>query len=337
MDSMNSNSLLSALAIFTTLAWASAAEATSAQQAAAATLTAKENPACAHSVLGDYYWEVGDVNGRIASGVSGTAFTATTAINIDSASKWIYASEVVQYYGGSVPADQVPLLNFTSGFSNFGANRCLTSDTVASCIARNHVTQDPTTIGKFYYGGAHMQVHANNHMSMGTATRATLNSAVLAPMFGISSNLTSLAYGSPLIAGGVYTTAANYGAFLRRILSGVLLMKHDLGTHKVCTNPRTCPTAKSSPMQQIAENWNYSLGHWVEDDPIVGDHAFSSAGAGGFYPWIDQTKTYYGVLSRNAQTAANDGYVSAQCGRLIRQAFVTGVAVTSTNMPTPSH
>lgn len=348
---MNRPTRLSALAVLSALSWASVAQAapraptprgttqspptTYAQQADAATQTAQQNPLCARSVLGDYYWEVGDVNGTVVSGTSGTTYTATTPMNIDSASKWIYASQVVQYYGGTVPADQVPYLNFTSGYDNFGTNRCLTTDTVASCITRNNVTQDPSTIGKFYYGGAHMQVHANSFMSLAPATRSTLNTAVLTPVFGFNSSPSSLAYGSPLIAGAVYTTAADYGAFLRRILSGVLLMKGALGSHKVCTNPHTCTTAVSSPMQQIPESWNYSLGHWVEDDPNVGDHAFSSAGAGGFYPWIDQTKTFYGVLARNALTSANDGYASAQCGRLIRQAFITGVAVTSVTRPTP--
>ena len=93
-------------------------------------------------------------------------------------------------------------------------------------------------------------------------------------------------------------------------------------------------TAIATPID--AESWNYSLGHWVEDDPVVGDHAFSSAGALGFYPWIDRTKTLYGILSRRSDgLEGNAGYNSARCGRLIRQAWVTGVAVTS-GAPTPS-
>ena len=63
----------------------------------------------------------------------------------------------------------------------------------------------------------------------------------------------------------------------------------------------------------------------METDPTVGDGAFSSAGAFGFYPWIDATRSWYGVLAR--QTAAGSGNESAQCGRLIRKAWVTGVAL----------
>jgi hypothetical protein len=99
-----------------------------------------------------------------------------------------------------------------------------------------------------------------------------------------------------------------------------------LGSHPVCTNPLTCGlnVAAYSPVPST-ETWHYSLGHWVEDDPIVGDGAFSSAGSFGFYPWIDATKTNYGIVARSAQQG--QGYASAQCGRLIRKAWTTGVAL----------
>lgn len=76
--------------------------------------------------------------------------------------------------------------------------------------------------------------------------------------------------------------------------------------------------------------WHYSYGHWVEDEPTTGDGAFSSPGKFGFYPWIDASKTYYGVVARedvtpgtSVQTAPY--YQSVLCGRAIRKAFVTGV------------
>jgi len=101
-----------------------------------------------------------------------------------------------------------------------------------------------------------------------------------------------------------------------------------LAAASVCTNPATCPTAVYSPIPGSSganESWHYGLAHWIEDDAVVGDGAFSSAGAFGFYPWIDATRTIYGVLARRG-TAGNAGYNSAQCGRLIRKAWVTGVA-----------
>jgi hypothetical protein len=73
----------------------------------------------------------------------------------------------------------------------------------------------------------------------------------------------------------------------------------------------------------LDESWHYSIGHWVEDDPKVGDGAFSSPGAFGFYPWIDASKTYYGVVARAEAPGALE---SVYCGRLIRKAWVTGGA-----------
>lgn len=76
------------------------------------------------------------------------------------------------------------------------------------------------------------------------------------------------------------------------------------------------------------------MAHWVEDDPATnGDGSFSSAGAFGFYPWIEPTKLYYGVISRQASvspggTPTQNGYASAQCGRLVRRAWDTGVQQT---------
>jgi hypothetical protein len=84
----------------------------------------------------------------------------------------------------------------------------------------------------------------------------------------------------------------------------------------------------------IPENWQYSIAHWVETDPNSnGDGAFSSPGSKGVYPWISADKTLYGVIARVGATGGV-GYQSAQCGRLIRHAYVTGIQQTGT-IPTP--
>ena len=105
-------------------------------------------------------------------------------------------------------------------------------------------------------------------------------------------------------------------------------MLNSLGTHRVCANPDAAGCdAIASPISGT-EDWGYSLGHWVEDDPVVGDGAYSSPGAFGFYPWISGDKSLYGILAReDADSTA--GFKSALCGRLIRQAWVTGEVVQS--------
>jgi CubicO group peptidase (beta-lactamase class C family) len=132
----------------------------------------------------------------------------------------------------------------------------------------------------------------------------------------------SFRYSQPQLAGGIVVNADDYGNFLRHLLSGDLLLGQQLGTHAVCTNPATCASADYSPM--YTESWHYSLGHWVEDDPVYGDGAFSSSGAFGFYPWIDASGSWYGIVARESHDSES-GHPSAMCGRLIRKAWLTGV------------
>jgi hypothetical protein len=297
------------------------ASPTNDQRVAAATATATTNPMCAESTLGPFYWEIGDSAGTKASGSIGSAAPiATTMMSIASASKWLYSTYVVQRVGVR-PAD-IPFLNFTSGYSNFTVPICLPTDTVESCLdTQGNDVLVQSTVGKFAYGSGHMQHHAASFMGLGLLGNAALTDEIQSRIgdFGF-------VYTQPQLAGGASGSAAGYAAFLRRILGGELAMLGALGSNKVCTNPTTCSTAVGSPIPDT-ESWNYSLGHWVEDDPLVGDHAYSSAGAFGFYPWIDRTKTLYGVVARVA-LETNAGYRSAQCGRLIRQAWVTGITVT---------
>jgi hypothetical protein len=291
----------------------------------AASATAQNNPQCAAGDIGPFYWEVGDRDGVRASGSVGAgAPGASTEMPIYSASKWLYAAWVVQARG--LRADDVPYLNFTSGYSRFGLPLCPTADSVASC--GNSAELDPAAVGRYVYDSGHMQVHAQNVMDLGDAGNTALASGLNAAL-GVS----GLGYSQPQLAAGVVTTPTAYAAFLRRMVRGELTLADGLGTNKVCADPDKCANADAAPSTG-GETWNYSLGHWVEDDPVVGDHAFSSAGAGGFYPWINRDRTLYGIVARVNVTDDSAGYQSAQCGRLIRQAWVTGQAVTTTS-PTP--
>ena len=301
---------------------------------AAATATANVNPNCAEARLGPFYWEIGDKDGALVSGTVGSGIGASTAINIASASKWLYSTYVVQKVGSRT--QDVSYLNFTSGYSNFGAPLCQGDTvTVASCLS-GHDELVTSSVGKFDYDSGHMQHHAAIVM---TGLSGMNSTALTTELLG-TTGLSGFVYAQPLLAGGLVASANDYTGFLRKILKGELVIASLLGSNKVCTQPKplapraTCTSAVNTPIPD--ESWNYSLGHWVEDDPIFGDHAFSSAGAFGFYPWVDSTKTHYGVLSRLATTTEDHaGYHSAECGRLIRQAYRTGVAVPTATTPTP--
>jgi len=283
--------------------------------AATATATSSAN-ACAPAQ--PFYWEIGNAAGKLASASVAsandpTAYTATTSMNIASASKWLYSSYFVQRQGGALSDDDVKFLTFRSGYTSFAI--CLPGQTVQQCVdfLANGSHSDATD-GKFAYDGGHMEKHASIN-----GLGALGNDALAAEIRSRLGSDVGLAYSQPQLAGGAVTTADDYARFLRKILGNGLKMHDALGTHAVCTNPLTCATAVSTPIPADL-SWHYSIGHWVEDDPGVGDGAFSSPGAFGFYPWIDRTKTNYGVLARYDLGGA---IPSVYCGRLIRKAYAT--------------
>jgi hypothetical protein len=273
-----------------------------------------------------FYWEIGDTTTALASGSTDGAsgsptYTASTVMSIASASKWIYATYVAEKRAGALSAADIKFLQFRSGYASFDAfASCGFSDTLDSCLSNgNNGQYTASSDGKFHYDGGHMQKHASleglggmNSTALATEMRRLLGSDI------------ALSYSQPQPAGGVISTAADYARFLRKLLAGSLQMKGLLGFNTVCTNPRTCSQAVATPSPR-SEDWLYSMGHWVDADPAVGDGSFSSTGAFGFHPWIDASKTSYGVLARRTSTPGT-GFESALCGRALRKAWASGIA-----------
>ncbi len=299
-----------------------AAGPSEAQRVAAATTTANGHAAC--TAVAPFYWEVGDRSAARASGSvqragDPTRYEAGTSMPLASATKWLFGAYVVQKRAGVLSAEDVRHLHFRSGYTSF--NSCLAGQTVDGCLAfpAGNGAYTAITDGRFFYGGGHMQKLAS------LVGLGAMNNAALAAEFrSVLGEDMAFSFNQPQLAGGAQGTPADFARFLRRLLDGRLLLGAQLGAQTVCTNPATCGNALFTPVPQT-ESWGYSLGHWVESDPVMGDGAFSSAGAAGFYPWIDATRSWYGVLARR-DTAAASGIESAFCGRLIRKAWVTGVA-----------
>ena len=292
---------------------------TTEQRAAAAAATAAGNPLC----IADqpFYWEIGDQYSRLAgSSVGSGAPGSSTPMTIASASKWIYGAYVMERQGGAASPADIKFLTFRSGYTNFVPPSCPIAATVDDCLnAVANGVYSPSTNNFFYYGSGHMQKHASL-LGLGTLNDAALAEEVQSKIvsFGFT-------YSQPQLAGGVFASADAYAGFLRRLLSGGLQLAGKLGSDAVCTNLAMCAMALYTPVPST-ESWHYSLGHWVEDDPVVGDGAFSSPGAFGFYPWIDAGKTYYGILAREAILPDNEGFSSVECGRRIRKAWQSGIA-----------
>lgn len=295
------------------------------QRRAAAAAAAAGDAACADAR--PFHWSIGDAGGTLAEGrVGDGAPQADTVMPIASASKWLWGAFVAEHRQGEVHADDVPLLNFTSGYSGFGM--CLPQQTVAECQSYEGLLLknggfDAAHVGRFYYGGGHMQMHAVR-LGLGADGNAALARRV-GDALGIV-----LAYTQPQPAGGVSTSATQYGRFLQRLAAGRLRLSSQLASHAVCTDPATCASAVSSPIAGSLA-WHYSLGHWIEDDPNGGDAALSSAGAFGFYPWLDAGKTWWGIVARHEKTGLSGddsgqrpARQSAACGARIRAAWVRG-------------
>lgn len=302
----------------------------SAPQVAAATATAQHNRSCL--AARPFYWEVGDQHSALASGTEGAPLpTASTTLQISTASEWIFGAYLVQARQGKLSAADIEALTMRSGYTNLQHERCLQRApksqrplTVRDCFRAPHLVGGNNSdfkaaqVDRFFYNGGHFQELAAKDVRLADLDAAALT-GVVGGQLGTAS---AFSYDAPELDASVRTTPGAYAGFLRRILSGQLLIHDQLGSNAVCTNPGRCQTALSTPLPQT-ENSHYSLGHWLEDDPRVGDGAFSDPGLRGFYPWIDATKSYYGLVAR-ASPAPGAHVVSMQCGRLIRKAWVTG-------------
>jgi hypothetical protein len=279
-----------------------------------------------------FYWEIGDHGGRMLGGSAGTTpagarIRDTTTMRYASATKWLYAAYVAQRRGGVLAPWDARMLSMRAGYVDFAG--CLASQTVDACLAwQDNDRQRPEADGAFFYGGGHMQKHASliglGHLDadgLAAAWRAVLGEDLAIGMLQARPG------------GGAVGTPATYAAFLRKLLGGELALGAMLGDDPACASVERCAAGEAlySPAP-ARETWHYSYGHWVEDDRVAGDGAFSSAGAFGFYPWIDAARTQYGIVAREVANASGEdegigaGEASARCGRLIRLAWASGVA-----------
>ncbi len=285
-------------------------------------------------------------------------YTRTGQLLIASATKWVYATyaaekKAVLGANGSyeIPKQYVPFLNFTSGYTNMQSGDCPANETptVKDCMNRQNGTVtngtiNPKDIGYFKYNGGHMQVFGGGgDPSIGDAngdalsTSKVLGNSVTSTFKAHNVNA-AMSFVSPMPESGILTSAQNYAILLQGIIrnDSPLVMKSLLkpaasDPYAICTSvtDKTCVDANGQRLSHgtpvpISLSWHYGIGHWIESDPVTGDGSYSSAGGYGFYPWIDATKTYYGIVSRLDNSPGQQGFRSALCGASIRKAFMTG-------------
>lgn len=278
------------------------------QQTAAATKTAQNDPSCV--AIRPFYWEIGDKLSKLASGSIGiSAPNSNSTFEIASASKWIFGAYVAQKRSGLLTLNDKNYLRFLSGYDQFTS--CAGTFTVVGCLnSGTNSDQTSTSIGRFAYGGGHMQKLAVD-LGLGDLTNTGLAKEINTTL-GISGS-----YSTPQPAGGMEMSAQAYSVFLKKLLNNQLKLTSLLGQNPVCTTPSLCPN--NAIFSPAPNGWKYSYGHWVE----LPEGAFSSPGKFGFYPWIDSSKQYYGMISRKSlsQSAYLDSYT---CGQKIRSSFLNG-------------
>jgi hypothetical protein len=306
---------IAALAL-STLPFGLAFAAGNAAAIAAAQKTAQSGGHCA--ALGAFYWEIGDGSGVIVSGANGSDYKAETTMQIFSASKWVWGAFAVQKLG-ELNAEQIAALEMTSGYTSQNPLPCLFTRTIGACqSARSNGVQTQDHVGHFFYNGGHDQKMA---VDMGLGNNGPVE--MTATVFGTLGRDINLHYKHAQPAGGLEGTPAGYASFLRKIIKGELKMHDFLGSHPVCTLKDACPGALFSP---VKEAWHYSLNHWIEDAPGIGDGAYSSPGLAGFYPWISADKKVYGIVAREKQ-GGSSYWDSVLCGRDIRKAYLSSSPV----------
>jgi len=268
-----------------------------------------------------FYWEIGDANGLLASGRKGTKFNSLTRVNLASASKWIFATYMVEKYGGLTDA-QIQMLTQRSGYRSFLDQVCILTLKVNECMNVQlpiYGISDPYTsenVGTFFYSGAHFQQLAID-LGLGNYTAKMLTAEIRKYL-----NNADISYLFPGIGSGMRSNARTFGKLMRQMMRNEFGIGQMLGSHRICTLPATCPMSLRSPLET---DWDYSLGHWVEHESGGPDEVFSGPGLQGFYPWISADKTLYGILS--TQQFADLKASSSSCGGKIRKAWVSGVMV----------
>jgi hypothetical protein len=295
--------LLAVAAAIGGLFWLDRSEAAGSDPAAAA--AAAGGASC--RAVAPFYWEIGSRDAVLASGSVGAgAPKRDTVLGIASASKLLYGAYAAQ--SGALSAQDRQLLNMTAGYSSF--EKCRPTQTVAACAAAGNDDIVPAAVGRFAYSGGDMQRHAAQ------GPLGNLSARQLGPEMSrvLGAPIT---FRQPLIAGGAQISPAGYATVLQRMLRGELRLGSLLGLGAVCTDKRACPGAAVSSPAKAA--WGYGAAHWIEAPE--GDGSFSSAGAFGFYPWIDASRTLYGIVAP-AGSRPSIYWQATQCGAAIRAAFV---------------
>jgi CubicO group peptidase (beta-lactamase class C family) len=104
----------------------------------------------------------------------------------------------------------------------------------------------------------------------------------------------------PLVDGGLVISPDDYMSFLAVIVDGGKdYLTRDTLHQQSRRSFNETTVISPSPYLKMGENFEYGLGLWRECSPkeCSDTPRISSAGAFGFYPWIDRENGHYAVLA----------------------------------------
>ncbi|CAM3348337.1 hypothetical protein G4177_34150 [Corallococcus sp. ZKHCc1 1396] len=287
--------------------------------------TANTSTSC--TPLANFYWEIGNGAGPLYAIPRGSGVSATTVMPIASASKWLYAGAYVQSKGyANLAVDEKKRLNFTSGYIDENTTLCGDAGTtVSDCYgpAYKDVSYRPLQNGRYFYNGGHLQKLALDDIG------ARKGTGLMSVMDWINARLgTTLPESDSDVApaGGFSGSAAHYRVFLMKLINNQYELSSKLTVDSV---PAWDGGPSVSYTPWTASQAYYGLGHWIEGETVNGVWTVtghSSAGAYGFYPWVNAARNRYMLLARNRQFGGQaEGEKSRTCAQAIRKAYELGV------------
>lgn len=237
------------------------------------------------------------------------------------------------------------LLAFTSGLHvKREANGALAADTWDSCAGDNKSTDtrcavealtqhaDASVDGgtAFSYGSLHLEVaaamveelsgksfpelvdqHVNTPLGLTGADRLWFPETFKTEQPTVSNS-------NPVPAGSIYTTTRAYRAFLKALGERTQFAAWRAVSPDVA---RTTGLPRLSDPSADAEKygagkWEYGLGHWVQGSPEI----VSSAGAFGYFPWLDLKTGTWGIMGTDLGLSLSDPTSSYRCGVKLQNA-----------------
>lgn len=296
-----------------------------------------------------FYWEIGttkkiEVNGSYGSADPRTGMSLGPRQQnlVGSAGAFLASAFLIEKAlekQDRLTEEQIDLLRMRSPYTASDSVDCNNALTVKSCFGHlgGNRTKDADKIYPFYFGAGHLQKLAMD-LGIGDTFASQLREDFI-DTFG-RNNYYGASYHTARLFDGMRITPEGYARFLRDTMQGKNKIAALLGSHAVCAyDAAECKNKVSFTAAPADKRWHYSLGHWVETDDTRGHGAFSAFSREGYYVWISADKKHYGIVAplrpdvrfKNAAQAL--GIDTIDCGRAIREAFMTGVEQTRSEKP----